>query len=223
MAVLKINEDDLLKSKSTHMPVCFLIEATDNIPAEIIRLDMCRMFADMRQKTEFGDSIDIAVIAYNSSVSIVSGFTELKHFTGFEIHQERGVETPVFGAAIEKTVNLITRLKSEYRLQSINSFTPTLILLASGKSDDCHLRVRSIMKHEKLIKGLNFIPFTSGENDKLMRELSTDGNVYEIDTTSIGNIFDTIGKSMENMSKSSSSAFDSLVKAEAKWEELIRR
>lgn len=223
MRIKSFDTDALLRSKGTHMPICFLIEATDACPAELIKKHLSDMLNELKTKSEFTDTVDVAVVSYSFYVTVPVEFVELKNFKGIDITIEENVEIPAFDEAFEKAVNMTERLKREYKAQSISCYTPTLILFSSGRTGENEIRIKSIMKHQNLIKGLNFVPFTTGRNDELMKELSSNNQVYYIYSADIKGVFDTIGQSMENLSNSSSVAYESLVNAQKGWDNFIKR
>lgn len=166
--------------QETHVACILLLDTSDsmNYPVSdppINRLnEAMKVFKEEGCKDEVSkNTIDVAVVEFNSKVNVVSGFTPMAKLT---VPQMRASGCTSMGEALVKAIEMAKERTRNYQLVGTDAWTPWIVMVTDGEPTDDMAAAKELLEEEKK-KGKYghirlWIIATKGANLKLCKELT---------------------------------------------------
>lgn len=231
MAKTTIDRFDLnisASNKSQRIPICICIEATKDIWISSVKDSLVRFFEKISSNDSLSTSVEVSIVTFggNDEPQTIRPYKLVDSET-YTIHEIKSEQAPDLNEALLYCINQAQLRKKAYNIASLNYHQPSIILIASGNHsadiEEAEIKIRTCS-----LKGtLNVVPMTTGQNidNEVLRRLSSNGELYSLySSLDQTDMFETIGKSLERLSESTSTAYESIISvASEEWAKLIRK
>lgn len=227
MARLRLEEADLIVKKNPRMPVCILVETSDVVMEDAGRIrnvqkGIDRLSENIRESLSLKALTDVCLISFGSVPKITRKFGTLK--------EDERIEPEIMGGRADLEAALCLLIKeyrirlNDYEANRVKRYTPVFFILAADQVLTEEGAGMSQVSHWSRTGKASVIPvaLNSGPGNTL-EALSVDGTVYEMNSMNYEKIFETLGKSIEMLSRSSSGAVENLKLKSIEWDQFKRR
>jgi len=193
----------IINASEPHMALVFLLDTSATMKGEPIRQlndGLNRFKREVCQNKQTRDILDVAIIEFNSSYSLVQKFVPVEYMAHVDLYAAgRTVMVP----AVEKALAMVTERSRFYRLSGTEPYKPWIILISDGEpSDDITYIAREIKEMEKKQK-VSFRSLGVGGYDAKTLHTLSGPKVMKLQGTDFTHFFDWVNKSMRAISQSS--------------------
>ena len=133
---MKINNNELASNSMTRLPITILLDISSSMQGEPIDQlnEGLSIFIDEILNNEISSlAADISIITFGGNVNIVTEFTDVKNILLNKFTANGG--TPM-GEAINKSLDLLSERKKEYKENAIEYYQPWMCLMTDGQPTD---------------------------------------------------------------------------------------
>ncbi len=201
-------DDDLVLNTAARIAVCLCLDTSGSMNknnGEAIRnlnRGVEKFYEYVRADRRAHDACDIAVVLFNSKVTVAEKFTSVDRIKKPNYIAPEGSGTAL-AHAVDKCLDMLEERKNNYKAMGIEYFQPILLLMTDGKPGDMEDLPQVQGRSKALIADnkLTFCPFLIGKGSKM-----PDGSVSPAPVLNILN-----GFCVKNSARQlESSSFDSL-------------
>lgn len=230
MGILKRNEicaTDLNINRNRRLPMCICIDATKSaFPTDSDRNKLIRSFTEL-MNTICNDistraAVDLMIMTYTSQATVVREFGEIREKEECPEFQVTD-ETPCMFGALEVCLRELQRRLGDYERSSRSTYHPVVVIISGGETSESEdRRKKGADKWKSLEQAglISVIPILSGNGEgDLLRSMTSDGRIATASTSGFDQPFAQIGKSVRQLSASSSAAYQNLKEGMSKWKE----
>lgn len=227
MAKLRLEESDLIINKSPRMPICIVIETSDAVTGDAanirnIRRGLRTLTDDLRSSQAMRSLADICLISFGGSAKITRAFGVLND--GEELIPETISGEPDLTAALELMIREYQIRLNDYEANRIKRYTPIFVIISGDEQAEDHSPAISQLYHWSRTGKVSIIPVAvGGMVGNTLSRLTVSGDVYQMDSMNYEEIFNTLGKSIEMLSRSSANAVESLKLKSIDWNDFRRK
>lgn len=227
MSKLRLEDSDLIMNKSPRMPICIVIETSDEILSDAsmirnINKGMESLIREIQGSLSLQSLADICVISFGTEAVRSRAFGTLKPDEVIEPKPIGG--TPDLSAALTMAVKELQLRLNDYEKNGVKRYTPVLFILGSDLLVDEFSPAFSQINHWSRTGKLSVIPVAIGEQQgNSLSRLTVNGEVFQMNSMNYDSIFSTLGKSIEMLSRSSANAVESLQLKSIDWNDFKRK
>ena len=227
MSQLRLVDSDLINNKSPRIPVCIVIDTSDEVVhnaanIRIIERGLDRLLADINGSLSLRMLTDMCIICFGNQPKITRPFGVLEENEIIELEIIGGrADLP---AALRLLVYEYQVRLNDYKTNNIKRYTPIFFIISAYNGNKENSAEISQIIHWSRTGKAVVIPVAIGNaEDEFLRLLSVDGEVYQINSMNYERLFETFGRSIEMLSRSSASAMENLKIKSIEWDEFLRK
>lgn len=227
MAKVRLEESDLFMNKSPRMPILIAVETSDQVMEDAsnirsVRRGLKQLAENLTESLSLKSLADVCLISFGDRAHLTRKFGTL---------EEGSIPEPELIGGKAELKEALRFMIREYRLRlndyetnHIKRYTPVFFLLCCDRSIEEESAEMSQLRHWSRTGTVTVLPVALGEETgNSLSALTLDGVVYQMNSLNYEKIFDTLGKSIEMMSRSSANAVESLKLKSIEWDQFKRK
>lgn len=135
--------DDLQINPAARIPLCFCADISGSMarenaegkkPIEELNTFLNEMMSYIRGEANLAESVEVAIVTFQSSVDVVRDFALCKAEDGLVELTASGGTALAHG--VDKAVEILEARKQMYKDQAVDYYQPILVLITDGKPGD---------------------------------------------------------------------------------------
>ncbi len=209
-----LGDDDLKFNTSARLPVCLCLDTSGSMAKDdaITQLNrgVVALYESLNNSEQAQASCEVAVISFNSEVSVVEDFSTVVDRKAPKLTAEGGT---ALAHGVEKCLDLLEERKQAYKLNGIEYYQPWLVIITDGKPGDKEKLPEVQARTKKLIeeKRLVLWPIAVGSDDNeekfhqimdVLNGFSPIPKARHLKDLKFEEFFEWLGKSVEVVSQS---------------------
>ena len=209
-----LGDDDLKFNTSARLPVCLCLDTSGSMAKDdaITQLNrgVVALYESLNNSEQAQASCEVAVVSFNSEVSVVEDFSTVVDRKAPQLTAEDGT---ALAHGVEKCLDLLEERKQAYKLNGIEYYQPWLVIITDGKPGDkeklpeVQERTRKLIEEKKLV--LWPIAVGSDDNEEKFHQIMDVLNGFSpvpkarhLKDLKFEEFFEWLGKSVEVVSQS---------------------
>lgn len=227
MDQIRLDDSDLMTNKNPHLPICILIETSDAVMEDagnirIIGRGLDQLIGNISSSVAIKSLTDICVICFGSIPRLTRPFRTL--MDGEKITPEVIGGEPDFRAALSLMIRQYRVRINDYEREHVMRYKPIFFIIGSDSpAVDANGELSQIC-HWSRTDQVSVIPVAVGKtNGGTLAGLTPEGMVYQMNSLNYEKLFGALQKSIEEISKSSLSAVESLKLKSIEWDQFKRK
>ena len=209
-----LGDDDLKFNTSARLPVCLCLDTSGSMAKDdaITQLNrgVVALYESLNNSEQAQTSCEVAVVSFNSEVSVVEDFSTVVDRKAPQLTAEGGT---ALAHGVEKCLDLLEERKQAYKLNGIEYYQPWLVIITDGKPGDkeklpeVQERTRKLIEEKKLV--LWPIAVGSDDNEEKFHQIMDVLNGFSpvpkarhLKDLKFEEFFEWLGKSVEVVSQS---------------------
>ena len=189
----------IINASESHMALVFVLDVSysmDGPPIDQLNAGLNRFKDEVCQDKQTRDILDVAVIQFNDSHSVVQDFVPIEYMESIQLAADGATE---FTAPIREALRMVDERSRFYRHSGTEPYKPWIILVTDGEPlDNIDAVITEVAEMQDAGK-VRFIALGVGDYDSDTLKRLTDV-VFRMDGTDFTAFFDWVGKSMRSVS-----------------------
>lgn len=224
-----VNDEDIFDpNKLMRMPICLCIDNSSSMEkkGKQVRDDISNLLNDICNDEFLNSCVELGIYTFSSKSEKVRGLSTIRETESatLTLSFDKECQQPDLLSCLKMCMVDIERRKSDYRLQSLNSYQPHVIVLGAAKpcTDGNWEELINLVKEKQKKCELSVTSIVIGNKavDEY-KQLSIDGAVYRGLITNLADILKTVKNSMRKLSESSASIYNRLNSVVKAWEDYL--
>ena len=189
----------IINASEPHMALVFVLDVSYSMqgpPIEQLNEGLNRFKAEVCQDMQTRDILDVAVIQFNDSHSVVQDFVPIEYLDYIQLVAEGGTK---FTEPIREALRMVDERSRFYRRSGSEPYKPWVIMVTDGEPldniDAVAYEVQAMQNEGKV----RFIALGVGDYNSASLKQLTDV-VFRMDGTDFSSFFNWVGKSMRSVS-----------------------
>lgn len=227
MDQIRLDGSDLMTNKNPHLPICILIETSDAVMEDagnirIIGRGLDQLVGNISGSVALKSLADICVICFGSVSRLIRPFRTL--MDGEKIAPEIIGGEADAKAALSLLIRQYRMRINDYDRNHVMRYKPIFFIVGSDSpAADADAEISQIC-HWSRTDQVSVIPVAVGNTrGGTLAGLTPEGIVYQMDSLNYEKLFGAVQKSIEEISRSSLSAVESLKLKSIEWDQFKRK
>jgi uncharacterized protein YegL len=193
---------EFIENPESRLPVILLLDASASMsgqPIQELNRGVAAFKEDLLSDAQASLSVELAIIRFGSSVSLIQDFVTIEDFTPPTLTTDGS--TPM-GKALEMALDTLEKRKALYRDNSVPYYRPWVFLMTDGApTDDCQSAAKRLREAEDNRQLLFFaLGVTGADFDFLSQISSPERPPMEIQVKDFRKVFEWLSASMKRVS-----------------------
>lgn len=227
MDQIRLSDSDLMTNKNPHMPICVLIETSDEVMADAgnirnIERGLEQLIGSISASVALKSLADICVICFGNTPRLTRQFGTL--LDGEKVVPETIGGKPDLRSALALMIKQYRIRLNDYDRNHVMRYEPMFFIISSDSpAPDADAEVSQIC-HWSRTNQVSVIPVAVGKtHGNTLCGLTPEGIVYHMNALNYEKLFGAVQKSIEEISKSSLSAVENLKLKSIEWDQFKRK
>ncbi|MDR2570184.1 MAG: VWA domain-containing protein [Oscillospiraceae bacterium] len=193
---------NIINASESHMALVLVLDTSYSMsgpPIDQLNEGLNRFKAEVCGDKQTRDILDVAIIEFNDSCSLVQDFVPIEYMDTLNLRAGGGTK---YTGAIHEAIRMVDERSRFYRRSGTEPYKPWIIFVTDGEPlDSIDGVVKEVNKMQNDGKA-RFIALGVGDYDSNTLKRLTDV-VFRMDGTDFSSFFNWVGKSMRSVSQSS--------------------
>ncbi len=194
----------IVNANEPHMACLFLVDTSGSMygdPIDELNKGLNRFKADVCEDPTTREVLDVAVVSFNSTVSVIQEFTPVEYMQPVELTAHGGTS---MGAALREGIRMIDERYRFYRRAGSEPYCPWIIMITDGvPTDSVEGLEQEIEQLDREDKMRLWSLAVSGADTRFLNVLGHHKRVLVLRDLDFTKFFDWVTKSMRSISVSS--------------------
>lgn len=219
-------DDDLFQTtgleyiSETHLACVFLLDTSGSMVGDSIdslNKGLATFRSMLSDKSEFDARtracIDVAVVSFNSLVSVVQDFVPAAKMPQLVLEASGGTS---FGAGLTKAMDMVAQKKAQYRSLGVSYYRPWIYCITDGCPTDNYLDAAKRLKTMESEKGvLGYCVGVDGCDFETMSGVFNEKRIFKLNDLDFSGLFQFVSSSLAAISSSGAATSGGVIEAEA--------
>ena len=189
----------IINASESHMALVFILDSSYSMngqPIDQLNEGLNRFKAQVCQDKQTRDILDVAIIEFNDSYSVVQDFVPIEYMDNIQLVANGSTN---YSAPIREALRMVDERSRFYRRSGTEPYKPWVILVSDGAPLDNISAVASEIKQMQDEEKVRFLTLGVGNFDPVPLKQLTDVN-FKMEGLDFAPFFNWVAKSMRSVS-----------------------